>query len=161
MLRPLSELISSSILSLSHLAVHHVDTDVMISWSRGEEETARWESCADHLRTAGSHLLVIACGFSIKDRPARAGLVLEEEDWYTDKKEKKIFSHLRKSRRERLQSHIWLTASSYMTKYLHIFSYIRKFFLIYDFATAPIWISLYMRKILFSFYQCITHDFMW
>ncbi len=29
---------------------------------------------------------------------------------------------------------------------------IRKaFLLIYDFATAPLWISLYMRKILFSF----------
>ncbi len=30
-------------------------------------------------------------------------------------------------------------------------SYIRKPFLIYDFATAPLWISLYMRKIWFSF----------
>ncbi len=30
-------------------------------------------------------------------------------------------------------------------------SYIRKPFLIYDFATAPLWISLYMRKIFFSF----------
>ncbi len=29
------------------------------------------------------------------------------------------------------------------------FSYIRKPFLIYDFATAPLWISLYMRKIWF------------
>ncbi len=52
---------------------------------------------------------------------------------------------------ERLQSNIWFTASSYMTKYLRISSYIRKPFLIYDFATAPIWITLYMRKILFSF----------
>ncbi len=33
----------------------------------------------------------------------------------------------------------------YMTKYLRISSYIKK-----PFATAPIWISLYMRKILFS-----------
>jgi hypothetical protein len=39
--------------------------------------------------------------------------------------------------------HILGSPSSYMT--LH---------LIYDFATAPFWISLYMRKILFSFYQC-------
>ncbi len=38
-----------------------------------------------------------------------------------------------------------------MTIYLRISSYIRKRFPIYDFATAPIWISLYMRKILFSF----------
>ncbi len=35
--------------------------------------------------------------------------------------------------------------------YLRISSYIRKPFLIYDFATAPIWISLYMRKIFFFF----------
>ncbi len=41
-----------------------------------------------------------------------------------------------------------------MGKYLRISSYIRKPFLIYDFATAPLWISLYMRKIWFSFYQC-------
>jgi hypothetical protein len=36
-----------------------------------------------------------------------------------------------------LQSHIGVTASSYMVKYLRIASYIRKPFLIYDFATAP------------------------
>ncbi len=49
-------------------------------------------------------------------------------------------------------------AKSYMTngllifgKYLRISSYIRKLFLIYDFATSPLWISLYMRKIWFSF----------
>ncbi len=67
------------------------------------------------------------------------------------KKENKFSSYRTKSRRERLQSHIWLTASSYITKYLRISSYIRKPFLIYDFATAPIWISLYLRKIFFSF----------
>jgi hypothetical protein len=49
-----------------------------------------------------------------------------------------------------VQSHIWLTASSYMGKYLRISSYIRKPFLIFDIATAPLWISLYLRKILFS-----------
>ncbi len=38
-----------------------------------------------------------------------------------------------------------------MEKYLRISSYVRKPFLIYDFATAPLWISLYMRKIRFSF----------
>ena len=52
---------------------------------------------------------------------------------------------------EQLQSHIWLTASSYLGKYFRISSYIRKPFLIYDFATAPLWISLYMRKIWFTF----------
>ncbi len=61
---------------------------------------------------------------------------------YTDKKENKIGA----------KSYcIWLTASSYMVKYLCISSYIRKPFLIYDFAPDPIWISIYMRKILFSF----------
>jgi hypothetical protein len=52
---------------------------------------------------------------------------------------------------EQLQSHIWLTASSYMGNYLRISSYIRKPFLIYDFSTALLWISLYMRKFWFSF----------
>ncbi len=69
----------------------------------------------------------------------------------TDKKKTKFSSYLSKSRKERLQSHIQLTASSYMTKYLRIPSYIRKPFLIYDFATAPILISLYVWKIFFSF----------
>ncbi len=44
------------------------------------------------------------------------------------------------------QSHIWLTAFSYMVKYLRISSYIRKPFLIYDFATAPFWISYICGK---------------
>ncbi len=52
---------------------------------------------------------------------------------------------------EQLQSHTWLTATSHMVKYLRISPYIRKPFLIYDFATAPFWISLYMMKIFFSF----------
>jgi hypothetical protein len=56
---------------------------------------------------------------------------------------------------EQLQSHIWLTASSYMVIYLRISSYIRKPFLIYDFATAPFCISLYMRK--FFFVHAIHH----
>ncbi len=70
-------------------------------------------------------------------------------------KKKSKFSSLkgkfREIRMEQLQSHIWLTASSYMGKYLRISLYIRKPLLIYNFATAPLWISLYMRKILFSF----------
>ncbi len=57
---------------------------------------------------------------------------------FTDKKEKRISSYIRQSRREQLQSHICLTASSFMTKYLRISLYIRKPFLIYDFATTPI-----------------------
>ncbi len=61
----------------------------------------------------------------------------QETGGLTDKKKTKFSSNIRKSRRGRLQSHILLTASSYMTKYLRISSYIRKPFLIYDFATAP------------------------
>jgi hypothetical protein len=72
----------------------------------------------------------------------------------------KLSSYIRKFRMEQLQSHIWLTASSYMGKYLRISSYIRKAFLIKDFATAPLWISLCLRKILFSFYQC-RHAVSW
>ncbi len=41
-------------------------------------------------------------------------------------------------KRDRVQSHIWVTASSSMVKYLRISTYTRKPFLIYDFANAPI-----------------------
>ncbi len=69
------------------------------------------------------------------------------------KKEIKFSSFIRNSEElgATLQSHIWLAASSYMVKYLRISSRVRKPFLIYDFAPDPIWISLYMRKILFFF----------
>ncbi len=51
-----------------------------------------------------------------------------------------------------MQSHIWLTASSYMVKYLRISSYIRKPVLIYDFATwSYLNFLIFMGKILFSF----------
>ncbi len=72
---------------------------------------------------------------------------------HTDKKENKIFLLYKEIQRGAV-------AKSYMTNglliygeivYLRISSYIRKPFLIYDFATAPLWISLYMRKIWFSF----------
>ncbi len=67
---------------------------------------------------------------------------------YTDKKENEIFLIY-----EEIQN--GAVAKSYMTnclliyvilyigKYLRISSYIRKPFLIYDFATIPLWISLY------------------
>ncbi len=71
--------------------------------------------------------------------------------WTLIKKKMKFSSYIRKFKMEQLQSYIWLTASSYMGKNLRISSYIRKSFLIYDFATAPLWIALYMRKTLFSF----------
>ncbi len=38
-----------------------------------------------------------------------------------------------------------------MGKCANISTYMRRPLLIYDFATAPLWISLYMRKIWFSF----------
>ncbi len=75
--------------------------------------------------------------------------ILDEQ--HTVKKENQIFSIYKEIQLEQLQSHKWLTTSSYMGKYLRISSYIRKPFLIYDFATAPLWISLYMRKIWFFF----------
>ncbi len=46
----------------------------------------------------------------------------------------------------------------YMVKYLRISSYIRKPFLIYDFATAQFWISLYNEENLIIFFsQCIEY----
>jgi hypothetical protein len=54
------------------------------------------------------------------------------------KKKIKVSSYIRKFRIVQLQSHIGRTASSYTGKYLRISSYIRKPFLIYDFATAPL-----------------------
>ncbi len=41
----------------------------------------------------------------------------------------------------------------YMRKCANIFPYMRRQFIIYDFATASFWISLYMRKIWFSFFS--------
>ncbi len=55
---------------------------------------------------------------------------------YTDKK--KISSYTRKCRWDRVQSHILLTGSSYVTKYLRISSYIRKPFLILYMALHPV-----------------------
>ncbi len=65
------------------------------------------------------------------------------------KKEKKFSSYIRKFRRDRLQSHIWLTASSYMVKYLRISSYIRKPFLLYDSASE--FPHIYKEKFVFFF----------
>jgi hypothetical protein len=55
-------------------------------------------------------------------------------DTCTDKKENKVFLIYKE-----IQKGAVATASSYMTKYLRISSYIMKpFILIYDFATVPI-----------------------
>jgi hypothetical protein len=89
----------------------------------------------------------------------RAATTTKEKSFITlIKKKIKFSSYKREFRMEQLQSHIWLrlTASSYMGKYLRVSSYIRKHCLIYDFATAPLWISLYMRKIWLSFFISVT-----
>jgi hypothetical protein len=57
---------------------------------------------------------------------------------HTDKKETKLFLRYKEIKRDRVQSHICLTASSYMGKNLLISSYIGKPFLVYDFAPGPI-----------------------
>jgi hypothetical protein len=74
---------------------------------------------------------------------------------YTDKKEKKIFLIYKEIQKGSVAKsinwqplHIWLNICAFP----HIC--IRKPFLIYDFAPDPIWVSLYLSKILFSFYQC-------
>ncbi len=76
------------------------------------------------------------------------------------KKKRKFssYTYIRKFRREQLPSHICLTASSYMTKYLRISSYIRKPFLIYDFTTAPYEFLYIWGKFYFLFYRCIWHE---
>ncbi len=70
------------------------------------------------------------------------------------KKIRKFSSYIRKFRVEQLQSHIWPTASSYMGIYLRFSSYIRKPFLIHDFATALLWIPYIWGRFSFLFYQC-------
>jgi hypothetical protein len=45
-------------------------------------------------------------------------------------------------------------AKSYMRKGFLIYEEMRKYLVIYDFATNPFWISLHLRKICFLFYQC-------
>ncbi len=74
---------------------------------------------------------------------------------YTDKKENEIFPIY-----EEIQS--GAVVKSYMREGFLIYEEMRKYFpiymrrslVIYEFATAPFWISLYMRKICFLFYQC-------
>ncbi len=77
-----------------------------------------------------------------------------DSDWWsgcTDKKENKFSSYIRKFRMEQLQSHIWLTAYSYMGKYFCILgspsSYMTLQLLHSEFPY--IWGKFY-----FIFYQC-------
>ncbi len=91
--------------------------------------------------------VVLSPVFLIRERKVnvkikvRVRMKVQVESWFWSyllaliKNKIKFSSYIRISRRDRLQSHIYLTASSYMTKYLRISSYIRKPFLICDFAT--------------------------
>ncbi len=75
------------------------------------------------------------------------------------KKKTKFSTYIRKSRREQLQSHIWLTAYSYMTKYCAFPRTIGSLssYMTLQSRTAPIWISLYLREILFSFFISVIY----
>ena len=68
----------------------------------------------------------------------------------TDKKEKKIFLIYKEIPNGAVAKSYMTNGLLNMTIYLRISSYIRKPFLIYDFATAPFCISLYLRNIWFS-----------
>jgi hypothetical protein len=68
---------------------------------------------------------------------------------YTDKKKIKLSSYIKKFRVEQLQSHIYIRRGFliYEEMRANISPYMRRPLFIYDFATAPFWISLYMRII--------------
>jgi hypothetical protein len=61
---------------------------------------------------------------------------------HTDKKDNKLFLIYKEMNADRIRCKV-----IYDWRPPHIW-------LIYDFATDPIWISLHMRKIFFSFYPC-------
>ena len=67
------------------------------------------------------------------------------------KKKIKFSSYIRKFRMEQLQSHIWLTASSYIGKYLLISSYIGKPFIIYDCNCSTLNFLIYEENLIFFF----------
>ena len=78
---------------------------------------------------------------------------------YTDKKENKIFLIYK-------EIQMGAVGKSFMRKGFLIYEEMRKYylylrrpFIIYDFATASFWISLYMRKILFSFLSVYNRNF--
>jgi hypothetical protein len=74
----------------------------------------------------------------------------------TDKKEMKIFLIRKEIQKGSVASHIWLTASSHMVKYLRISSYIRKSFLIYDFATDQFNFLTYEENFVFFLSLCLS-----
>jgi hypothetical protein len=97
------------------------------------------------------HLLFLSLGLSS----------LCAEPTYADKKRNKIFLiySIKKFRMEQLQSHIWLTASSYWS---NICAFPRILGNPSSYMTLQLLHSnfpLYMRKFLLSFYQCILASF--
>jgi hypothetical protein len=57
-----------------------------------------------------------------------------------------------------LQSHTYIRKGFLIYEELRKYLVMRRPLVIYDFATAPFWISLYMSKILFSFLSvCPNH----
>ncbi len=82
-------------------------------------------------------------------REVRLKQVLLIDVWTLKKKLNKISSYIRKFIREELQSHIWLTPPHIWLINICAFPHI---FLLYDFATAPIWISYYVYEENFIFF---------
>ncbi len=77
---------------------------------------------------------------------------------HTVKKEKKIFLIYKEIQVGAVaKSYMWkgFLINEEMDKYL-VIQYIRRPLVIYDLATARFWVSLYMRKILFSFLSVHT-----
>ncbi len=72
----------------------------------------------------------------------------------------KFSSYIRKFRMERLQSHLWGSFRIYeeMRIYLTIM-YLRRQLVVYDFATAPFWLSLYIyeENLIFFFISVRVH----
>ncbi len=112
----------------------------------------------DFFYQCNSPLVGKAFTFSLPSARINRRRKTRRKEWYTDKKENEIFLKY-KEIPERSSCKVGPSRSSCMVKYLRISSYIMQPFLIYDFATAPFWISLYMRKILFSFFISVGKRF--
>ncbi len=133
------------------------------AWFSGRKYFVRswqaWKNYINPSRSYGANVVEICpCWLPVDGALVQAAVLPCTQHNHTlIKKKIKFSSPIRKFRMQQLQSHIWLTASSYMGKYLRISSYIRKPFLIYDFATAPLWISLQYiwGKFDFLFYQWV------
>jgi hypothetical protein len=80
---------------------------------------------------------------------------------YTDEKEKKfflIYKEIQMGAVAKSSRRKGFLIYEEMGKYLVIHGRPLVILLIYDFATAPFWISLYMRQNCFLFYQCMPRQ---